>query len=69
MKSRLFLGNACYHSVQNSLSSHLLSKILKINIHKITMLLVLEQSVDENIWTSETESNRRLEETAKQEAS
>ena len=33
-KSRLRSGNACYHSVQNILSSRLLSKILKINIYK-----------------------------------
>ena len=31
IKSRLKLGNACYHSVQNLLSSSLLSKNLKIN--------------------------------------
>ena len=30
IKSRLKLGNACYHSMQNLLSSSLLSKILKI---------------------------------------
>jgi len=29
VKSRLKLGNACYHSVQNLLSSRLLSKNLK----------------------------------------
>jgi len=29
IKSRLKLGNACYHSVQNLLSSSLLSKNLK----------------------------------------
>jgi len=32
IKSRLKLGNACYHSVQNLLSSSLLSKNLKIKI-------------------------------------
>ena len=31
-KSRLKLGNACYHSVQNILCSSLLSKNLKIKI-------------------------------------
>ena len=31
-KSRLRSGNACYHSVQNLLSSGLLSKNLKIEI-------------------------------------
>jgi hypothetical protein len=32
IKSRLKLGNACYKSVQNLLSSRLLSKNLKINL-------------------------------------
>jgi hypothetical protein len=32
MKSRLMSGNACYHSVQNLLSSSFLSKNLKIKI-------------------------------------
>jgi len=32
IKSRLMSGNACYHSVQNLLSSRLLSKNLKIKI-------------------------------------
>jgi len=32
IKSRLKSGNACYHSVQNLLSSRLLFKILKIKI-------------------------------------
>ena len=33
IKSRSKLGNACYHSVQNLLSSSLLSKNLKIKIY------------------------------------
>ena len=33
IKSRLKLGNACYHSVKNLLSSSLLTKNLKINIY------------------------------------
>jgi hypothetical protein len=33
IKTRLNLGNACYHSVQNLLSSRLLSKNLKIKIY------------------------------------
>ena len=33
IKSRLKLGNACYYSVQNLLSSSLLSKKLKIKIY------------------------------------
>ena len=38
IKSRLKFGNACYHSVQNLLSSRLLSKNLKIKIYKIIIL-------------------------------
>jgi hypothetical protein len=33
-KRRLNSGNACYHSVQNLLSSHLLLKNVKIRIYK-----------------------------------
>jgi len=35
IKSRLNLGNACYYSLQSLLSSCLLSKNLKIKIHKM----------------------------------
>jgi hypothetical protein len=41
IKSRLKLGNACYHSVQNLLSSRLLSKNLKIKIYKTIILPVI----------------------------
>ena len=34
IKSILKLGNACYHSVQNLLSSNLLSKNIKMKIYK-----------------------------------
>jgi hypothetical protein len=37
---RLNSGNACCHSVQNLLSSHLLSKNLNIRIYKTIILLV-----------------------------
>jgi hypothetical protein len=40
IKSRLKSGNACYHSVQNVLTSSLLSKNLKIKIHKTKILPV-----------------------------
>jgi len=39
IKSRLRPGNACYHSVQNLLSSRLLSKNLKIKIYTTKILL------------------------------
>ena len=42
IKSRFRSGNACYHSVQNLLSSRLLSKNLKIKIYRtITLPVVL----------------------------
>jgi hypothetical protein len=41
IKRRLQLGNACYHSVQNPLSSSLQSKNLKIKIYKTIILLVV----------------------------
>jgi hypothetical protein len=34
-KSRFKSGNACYHSVQNLLSSSLISKSVKITIYRI----------------------------------
>jgi hypothetical protein len=34
IKRRSNSGNACYHSVQNLLSSRLLSKTVKVRIHK-----------------------------------
>jgi len=37
----LKLGNACYHSVQNLLSSRLLSKNLKIKTYRTTILSVV----------------------------
>jgi len=40
-KSRLKSGNACYHSVQNILSSSLLSKNIKINIYRNLILYVV----------------------------
>jgi hypothetical protein len=41
IKSRLNSKNACYLSVQNLLSSRLISKKLKINIHKTVILPVV----------------------------
>jgi hypothetical protein len=38
INSRLNSGNACYYSVQNLLSSRLISKNLKIKIYKIVIL-------------------------------
>jgi len=41
IKSRLRSGNACYHSVQNLLSSRLLSKNLKIKIYRTIIFSVV----------------------------
>jgi hypothetical protein len=41
IKSRLKLGNACYHSVQNLLSSKLLSRNLKIKIYRTIIFPVV----------------------------
>jgi hypothetical protein len=41
IKRRLNLGNASCHSVQNLLSSHVLSKNIKIRIYKTTNLHVV----------------------------
>jgi hypothetical protein len=41
IKSRLKLGNVCYYSVQNLLSSSLLSKNLKIRIYRSKFLPVM----------------------------
>jgi hypothetical protein len=41
IKRRLNYGNACCHSVQNLLSSRLLSKSLKIRIYKTIILPVV----------------------------
>jgi hypothetical protein len=38
IKRRLNSGNACYHSVHNLLSSHLLSKNIKFRIYKTIIL-------------------------------
>jgi hypothetical protein len=62
MKRRLNSGNACYNSIQNLLSSRLLSKNLKIRIYKTIILPVVlygsltlreEQGAEEDIWTEE----------------
>jgi hypothetical protein len=41
IKSRFNSGNACYNSIQNLLSSCLISKNLKIKIYKTVILLVV----------------------------
>ena len=40
IKNKLQLGNSCYHSVHNHLSSSLLSKNIKIRIYRTLILPV-----------------------------
>jgi hypothetical protein len=41
IKSRINLGNACYHSVQSLLSSNLLSRNVKVKIYQTIILPVV----------------------------
>jgi hypothetical protein len=57
-KSRLNSGNACYHSVQSLLSSHLLSRNLKVKIYKtIIVAFVLCRC---EIWSVTLREEHRL---------
>jgi len=58
IKSRLKSGNACYHFVQNFLSSSLLSNNIKIKRHRITVFLVV--SYGYKIWSLALREERRL---------
>jgi len=58
IKSNLKLGNACYHSVQNILSSRLLSKNLKIKIHRTIILPVVLYGCE--TWLLTLKEERRL---------
>jgi hypothetical protein len=41
IRSRLYYGNACYHSTQSLLSSRLLSRNVKVKIYKTMILPVV----------------------------
>ena len=58
IKSRLKSGNACYHSVQNLLSSSLLSKILKITMYRTIILSVVLYGCE--TWSLTLREKRRL---------
>ena len=45
IKRRLKLGNACYYSVQNLLSSSLLSKNIKVTKYRTKILPVVEEII------------------------
>ena len=58
IKGRLKSGNACYYSVQNLLSSRLLSKNLKIKIYRTIILPVVLYGCE--TWSLTLREERRL---------
>ena len=58
IKSRLRLGNACYHSVQNLLSSRLLSKNLKNKIYRTIIMPVVLYGCE--TWSLTLREERKL---------
>jgi len=58
MKSRLMSGNACYYSVQNLLSSSLLSKNIKIKIHRSKTLPIVLYGCEN--WSLNLREKHRL---------
>ena len=57
-KRRLKSGNACYHSVQNLLSSSLLSGNIKIKIYRTIIVDVILYGCD--TWSPTLREGRRL---------
>ena len=58
IKSRLKSGNACYHLVQNLLSSRLLSRSLKIEIYRTVILPVVLYGCE--TWSLTLREERKL---------
>jgi hypothetical protein len=58
IKSRLKSGNACYHSVQNLLSSGLLSKNTKIRVYRTVVLPVVLYGCE--TWSLTLREEQRL---------
>jgi len=58
IKSRFKSGIACYYSVQNLLSSRLLSKNLKIKIYRAIILSVVNYGCE--TWTLTLREERKL---------
>jgi hypothetical protein len=57
-KRRLKLGTPCYHSLQNPLSSSLLSKNIKIKIYRTVILPVVLYGCE--TWSRTVREERRL---------
>ena len=58
IKSRLKSGNACYHSVQNFLSSSVLTKNIKIEVYRTIILPVVLYGCE--TWSIILREKRRL---------
>ena len=58
MKSRLETGNACYHSMQNVLSSSFLSKNIKIKVCRTIILPVVLYGYE--TWSLTLRKERRV---------
>jgi len=58
IKCRLKMGNVCFYSVQNLLSSSLLSKNLKIKIYRTMILPVVLYGLE--TWSLTLREERRL---------
>ena len=58
INSRLKSGNACYHSVQNLLSSSLIPKYISINIYRTIMLPVVLHGCE--TWSLKMREESRL---------
>ena len=62
IKGRLKSGNACYHSVQNLLSSSLLSKNIKIKIYRPFILPIVFYGRETSLLTLREERRLRVSE-------
>jgi uncharacterized membrane protein len=58
IKNRLNSGNACYYSVQNLLSSHFISKNIKIKIYKNVILSLVVYGCE--TWSLSLTEEHRL---------
>ena len=68
IKCILKLGNACYYSVQNHLSSRLLSKNLKIEIYRTIILPVVLYGCETWLLTLREEHRLRVFENGVEES-
>jgi hypothetical protein len=60
IKSRLNSGNSCYYSVQNLLSSHLISRNLKFKVYKTVSLPVVLYGCETSSLTLREEHRLRV---------